>query len=137
MAYGASRKQIVISGGPWICEKTIHWLIRYIAPLLDRIEYRILLPVLEECPRVKEWFNKIKSRKSFLEAMPPYEYRMWGPKKPIPNKQVGSDAPRIVSAKWLQNKCLNPCSKNRKAARLADHEKFYSKTTNLTMLLRS
>ena len=86
-------KQIAVSGGPWICGKDYSLADTSIAPLLDRIEYLDLLSVLEKCPRVKEWFNKIKTRKSFLEAMPPYEYRMWGPKKPIPNKQVGSDAP--------------------------------------------
>ena len=86
-------KQIAVSGGPWICGKDYSLADTSIAPLLDRIEYLDLLSVLEKCPRVKEWFNKIKTRKSFLEAMPPHEYRMWGPKKPIPNKQVGPDAP--------------------------------------------
>ena len=86
-------KQISMSRGPWICGKTYSLADISIAPILDRIENLDLLCVLEKSPRVSEWFEKIKSRKAFLTAAPPFEYRMWGPKKPIPEKQVNPDAP--------------------------------------------
>lgn len=86
-------KQISASGGPWICGETYSLADISIAPLLDRIEYLDLLYVLEKSPRVTEWFEKIKSRTAFSTAAPPFDYRMWGPKKPIPEKQVSPDAP--------------------------------------------
>ena len=86
-------KQIIMSGGPWICGKDYSLADISIAPLLDRIEYLDLLSVLEQCPRVNEWFERVKAKKSFLEAQPPFEYRMWGPKKPVPNKRIGPEAP--------------------------------------------
>ena len=48
--------------------------------------------VITTSPRVLEWFNQMKTRPAFLNASPPFEYRMWGPKKPIPEKQVSTDA---------------------------------------------
>ena len=86
-------KQIIMSGGPWICGKDYSLADISIAPLLDRIEYLDLLSVLEQCPRVNEWFERVKAKKSFLDAQPPFEYRMWGPKKPVPNKRIGPEAP--------------------------------------------
>ena len=86
-------KQISTSGRPWICGKTYSLADISIAPILDRIEYLDLLCVLEKSPRVSEWFDQIKARTAFLTAAPPFDFRMWGPKKPIPEKQVSPDAP--------------------------------------------
>jgi len=86
-------KQISTSGGPWICGKTYSLADITIAPILDRIEYLDLLSVLAKSPGVSEWFDQTKARTAFLTAAPPFDYRMWGPKKPIPEKQVSPDAP--------------------------------------------
>jgi glutathione S-transferase len=86
-------KQIEISGGPWICGKVYSLADISLGPILDRIEYLDLLGVLDKAPRVAEWFKKIKDRQAFQEAAPGFEYRMWGPKKPVPKTHVGSDAP--------------------------------------------
>ena len=61
--------------------------------MLDRIEYLDLLGVLDKAPKVAEWYQTIKDRETFQQSTPDFEYRMWGPKKPVPEKQVGSDAP--------------------------------------------
>ncbi|MEE2746608.1 MAG: glutathione S-transferase domain-containing protein, partial [Pseudomonadota bacterium] len=82
-----------ISGGPWICGSNYSLADISIAPILDRIEYLDLLSILENSPRVSEWFDRMRNRKTFLKAAPPFDYRMWGPKKPIPNKRVSPDAP--------------------------------------------
>ena len=86
-------KQIEISGGPWICGKFYSLADISLAPILDRIEYLDLLGVLDKAPKVAEWYQKIKDRQTFQQSTPDFEYRMWGPKKPVPEKQVGSDAP--------------------------------------------
>ena len=86
-------KQINASGGPWICGKTYSLADITIAPILDRMEYLNLLRVLENSPRVLNWFDQIKARTAFSTAAPPFDYRMWGPKKPVPDKQVSADAP--------------------------------------------
>ncbi len=85
--------QMIASGGPWICGRTYSLADASIAPILDRIEYLDLLRVLEKLPRVSEWFEQMKARRAFVEAAPPFEYRMWGPKKSIPEKQVSPHAP--------------------------------------------
>jgi glutathione S-transferase len=86
-------KQLENSDGPWICGKTYSLADISIGPLLDRMEYLDLLRVLNKTPRVADWYDRIKARPAFQEAAPEYEYRMWGPKKPIPKTQVGPDVP--------------------------------------------
>ncbi|MBT4937749.1 MAG: glutathione S-transferase family protein [Rhodospirillaceae bacterium] len=86
-------KQIEVSGGPWICGKTYSLADISLGPILDRMEYLDLLRVLDNAPRVAELYELIKARPAFQKAAPDFEYRMWGPKKPIPKSQVGPDAP--------------------------------------------
>ena len=86
-------KQFETSGGPWICGEIYSLADISVAPILDRIEYLDLMRVLKNSPRVVEWFNQVKTRPAFLRASPPFEYRMWGPKKPVPKIQVSTDAP--------------------------------------------
>ena len=85
--------QMIASGGPWICGETYSLADISIAPILDRVEYLDLLCVLEKSPAVSKWYERMKARTAFLEAAPPFEYRMWGPRKPITDKQVSPDAP--------------------------------------------
>ncbi len=86
-------KQLANSGGPWICGKTYSLADISLGPILDRMEYLDLLKVLDKAPMVADWYEQMKARPAFEEAAPDYEYRMWGPKKPIPKTQVGPDAP--------------------------------------------
>ena len=86
-------KQLEESGGPWICGETYSLADIGLGPILDRIEYLDLLRVLDNSRRVADWYERMKARPAFQEAAPDYEYRMWGPKKPVPRSRVGPDAP--------------------------------------------
>ena len=86
-------KQFKASGGPWICGKTYSLADISIGSILDRIKYLDLLRVLDGSPRVAEWYDQMEARPAFKKAAPNFEFRMWGPKKPIPQKRVSPDAP--------------------------------------------
>jgi glutathione S-transferase len=86
-------KQMDILGGPWVLGESYSLADISLGPILDRIEYLDLLKVLDKAPRVADWFERIKARPAFYEAAPSFEYRMWGPKKPIPESQVSPNSP--------------------------------------------
>lgn len=86
-------KQISESGGPWVCGEFYSLADISLGPILDRIEHLDLLHVLDKTPRVAEMYDQIKTRLAFQSAAPEHDYRMWGPKKPVPKTQVSSDAP--------------------------------------------
>ncbi len=42
-------------------------------PYLTRIEHLKLLPLLNRCPNVKEWYGRVKSRQSYKQAIADWE----------------------------------------------------------------
>ena len=86
-------QQFEVSGGPWVCGKIYSLADISLGPILDRIDYLDLLNLLDGTPKVADWYERMKERPAFQKGAPPFEYRMWGPKKPIPEKRVSPDAP--------------------------------------------
>ncbi len=86
-------QQFEVSGGPWVCGKIYSLADISLGPILDRIDYLDLLNLLDGTPKVADWYESMKERPAFQKGAPPFEYRMWGPKKPIPEKRVSPDAP--------------------------------------------
>lgn len=82
-------KQLAESGGPWIVGPRFTLADISVAPILDRIEYLAKEYLWDGLPNVGGWYSRVKSRPSFEKAAPPFEDRMWGPKKPIPAAAAG------------------------------------------------
>ena len=80
------------TGGPWICGNDFSLADISIAPLLDRLEYLDRSRLYDDLPAVAGWYRRMKERPAFMKATPPYEHRMWGPKKPVPAQQVDAVA---------------------------------------------
>lgn len=79
------------AGGPFICgDYSLADL--SVAPILDRLEYLDRMPLIEDRPEVAAWYGRVKERPSWAAAAPPFAYRMWGPKKPVPPGGVDADA---------------------------------------------
>ncbi|MDP6925707.1 MAG: glutathione S-transferase family protein [Rhodospirillales bacterium] len=86
-------KQFEASGGPWVCGETYSLADISLGPILDRIDYLDMLDLLDGTPKVVEWYRRMTECPAFKKGAPLFEYRMWGPKKPIPDRRVGSDEP--------------------------------------------
>ncbi len=79
-------------GGPWICGSEYSLADICVAPILDRVEYLDLETLWDDLPAVAAWYARMKDRPAFRRSMPPFEYRMWGPRKPAPVRGVDPDA---------------------------------------------
>lgn len=75
--------QLLESGGPWICGHQFTLADICVAPIMDRIEYLDREALWAGLPAVSRWFEQVKERPSYIEGVHPFEYRMWGPKKPV------------------------------------------------------
>lgn len=84
--------ETALEPGPWICGKTYSLADICVAPILDRIEYLDRAHLWEDLPAVGAWYAAMKARPAFQEATPPFEYRMWGPKKPVPAGGIDAEA---------------------------------------------
>ena len=62
-----------------------------VAPILDRVESLDLETLWEDLPAVAAWYARMKDRPAFRKSAPPVEYRMWGPRKPVPPGGVDPD----------------------------------------------
>ena len=79
-------------GGPWICGRDYSLADICVAPILDRVESLDLDTLWEDLPAVAAWYARMKDHPAFRKSMPPFEYRMWGPRKPVPPGGVDPDA---------------------------------------------
>ena len=79
-------------GGPWICGREYSLADICVAPILDRVEHLDLETLWGDLPAVAAWYARMKDRPAFRRSMPPFEYRMWGPRKPAPVRGVDPDA---------------------------------------------
>jgi glutathione S-transferase len=70
-------------GGPWICGEAFTLADVCVAPIMDRIEYLEREKLWAGLPAVARWFAAVKERPSYGVAVHPFDYRMWGPKKPV------------------------------------------------------
>ena len=75
--------QLRDSGGPWICGATFSLADICVAPIMDRIEYLDRDHLWRGRAAVDDWVARVKARPSYQAAAPPFEDRMWGPKKPV------------------------------------------------------
>ena len=87
---GRLEEQLETSGGPWVCGENYSLADISLGAILDRIESLNLIRVLDKAPRVANMFDQIKGRPAFQTAAPPFEYRMWGPTKPVPSRRIGA-----------------------------------------------
>ncbi len=71
------------SDGPWICGEMFTLADVCVAPIMDRIEYLGREKLWQGLPAVEAWMEQVRTRPSYLEALPPFEDRMWGPKMPL------------------------------------------------------
>ena len=78
-------------GGPWICGGDYSLADLCVAPILDRVEHLDLEALWADLPAVAAWYARMKERPAFRASMPPFEYRMWGPRKPAPAQRVDPD----------------------------------------------
>ena len=79
---------LAASGGPWICGPDYSLADICVAPILDRVESLDLARLWADLPAVGAWFGRMKARPAFRQAAPPFDYRMWGPRKPPPARPV-------------------------------------------------
>ena len=79
-------------GGPWICGPDYSLADICVAPILDRVEYLDLARLWADLPAVGGWYERMKARPAFAGAAPPFDYRMWGPLKPVPGSPVDTAA---------------------------------------------
>ena len=79
-------------GGPWICGAEYSLADISVAPILDRVEHLDLETLWGDLPAVTAWYERMKQRPAFRRSAPPFEYRMWGPRKPVPQGGVDPDA---------------------------------------------
>ena len=75
-------------GGPWICGPDYSLADICVAPILDRVEHLDLAGAWKDLPAVGAWYERMKERPAFRHGAPPFEYRMWGPVKPVPRSPV-------------------------------------------------
>lgn len=75
-------------GGQWICGDEYSLADICVAPMLDRVDHLDRAHLWEDLPAVTSWYEAMKARPAFQKAAPPHEYRMWGPKKPVPEGGV-------------------------------------------------
>jgi glutathione S-transferase len=78
-------QQLASSGGPWIVGDQFTLADVCVGPIFDRIEWLDREFLWKGLPNVDTWYRRMKQRPSFQAAMPTYEGRMWGPRKPIEN----------------------------------------------------
>ena len=79
-------------GGPWICGPDYSLADICVAPILDRVDSLDLARLWADLPAVGAWYERMKARPAFAEAAPPFDYRMWGPRKPVPGEPVDPNA---------------------------------------------
>ena len=84
-------RQLLESGGPWICGEMFSLADVCVAPIIDRLEYLDKSYIWEDRPALGVWVEQIKARTSYQQSVPPFENRMWGPKKPVPANPVDPD----------------------------------------------
>lgn len=82
------RLEAELQPGPWICGETYSLADICVAPILDRVDHLDRAHLWEDLPRVADWYVRMKERPAFAAAAPPFDYRMWGPKKPVPEGGV-------------------------------------------------
>jgi glutathione S-transferase len=78
-------QQLASSCGPWIVGDQFTLADVCVGPIFDRIEWLDREFLWKGLPNVDTWYRRMKQRPSFQAAMPTYEGRMWGPRKPIEN----------------------------------------------------
>ena len=83
--------QLAESGGPWICGELFSLADVCVAPIIDRLEYLDKSYIWEDRSALGDWVGRIKARSSYQQSIPPFENRMWGPKKPVPEHRVDPD----------------------------------------------
>lgn len=76
-------EELNTGGGPWICGEAFTLADICVAPIMDRIEYLEREELWDDLPAVASWFKAVKERPSYSQAVHPFDYRMWGPKKSI------------------------------------------------------
>jgi glutathione S-transferase len=75
--------ELIASDGPWICGEQFSLADICVAPIMDRIEYLDREELWQGLPAVENWFAAVKERPSYEEAVHPFNYRMWGPRKTV------------------------------------------------------
>lgn len=83
---------LAAGGGPWICGADYSLADICVAPILDRVESLDLARLWADLPAVGAWYGRMKARPAFGRAAAPFEYRMWGPLKPVPDRPVDAAA---------------------------------------------
>ena len=78
------RLETALQPGPWICGETYSLADICVAPIIDRVDYLDRTHLWDDLPAISAWYDRMKARPAFAAAAPPFEYRMWGPKKPVP-----------------------------------------------------
>ena len=81
-------KTLRAGGGEWICGRAYSLADICVAPILDRVESLDLSRLWDGLPAVGAWYQRMKERPSYPGSAPPFEYRMWGPTKPVPARPV-------------------------------------------------
>lgn len=81
---GRLEQRLIDGGGPWICGEIYSLADISVAPILDRLDALDRADLWADLPNVGAWFARMRAREAFELAAPPWEYRMWGPTKPIP-----------------------------------------------------
>ena len=79
------RLEGALDPGPFVCGQQYSLADICLAPILDRLEHLDRARLWSDLPAVAAWYEKMKARPAFAAAAPPFEYRMWGPRKPVPS----------------------------------------------------
>lgn len=92
MRWHLERLEAALKPGPWICGAVYSLADICVAPILDRLDHLDKTHLWADLPAVGDWFARMQGRPAFQAAAPPYDYRMWGPKKPVPEGGVDAAA---------------------------------------------